>query len=243
LLPLVSMGKPAPSAKELSPNSVQGWLHDEPNGVQIVMIDGQASADIIPSGMMAPFTGAGCGKAMLRGLMRGAASCFNGLLMCCPSLHRQCRRVVGLNVCLVRPESVGSVYIRSSDPLEPPAVDPNFLATEADMRNMTHGVATARALLSTSPLRDFIAADLSLGVKLDSANLKYNTSAYYHPTGTCSMGTCVDSDLRIWGLKGVRVADASVLPVHPRVGPAPACLVIGARCAELLLADSADRHR
>eukprot|EP00931_Biecheleriopsis_adriatica_P078261 TRINITY_DN51719_c0_g1_i1.p1 TRINITY_DN51719_c0_g1~~TRINITY_DN51719_c0_g1_i1.p1 ORF type:complete len:535 (+),score=66.32 TRINITY_DN51719_c0_g1_i1:54-1658(+) len=235
LYPLASLCKLWPSPKELSPNSVQGWIHDEPNGVQLVMIDGQSACDILPFGLVAPFTSPGIGRSCLRGLMRGVSQLLKASIACCPWLRRQLYRIVALNVCLVRPTSVGSVVIRSSNPSLPPAIDPKFLDSKEDKDAMRCGVETARRLLASSPLKEMVAADLSLGEKWEATNLKFTTSSYYHPTGTCRMGECVDSELRVLGLRGLRVADASVLPVHPRVGTAPACLVIGTRCAQLMV--------
>merc|ERR1740121_2096849 len=99
---------------------------------------------------------------------------------------------------------------------------------------MQAGIAQARALLKAEPLKSHIALDLSFGEARDDLFTAFNTSSYYHPTGTCAMGTCVDTNLRVFGVRGLRVADASVLPVHPRVGTMPACMAIGAKCAELL---------
>lgn len=231
--PCISTSRP--STAELSPNSVQGWVHDVDSGIQLVMIDGQAAPDIIPLGMLAPLQRPGLFWSTMLFFTRLVAGFLGFLLVRCACIRRQAYRVVGINVCLVKPTSTGRVFIKSADAAVDPVVDPQFLSTEEDRKNMHAGISRVRALFKCAPMKARIAADLSFGESRDHLYAAYNTSSYWHPTGTCRMGDCVDAELRVFGIEGLRVADASVLPVHPRAGPMPACMVVGARCADLLV--------
>lgn len=234
LLPYPCLGTAKPLPEDLSPNSIQGWIHDEDTGIQFVFVDGKVAPDIAPLGLVAPYRRPGCCSGFLYQIMRCIAWLLGIMLRHCSSLRRQAQRVVAINICLTRPTSTGRVWIKSKDASVPPAVDPQFLSTDEDRRSVRVAISTVRSLFKTAPVCAEISMDLSLGERRDETYARDNNSSYYHPTGTCRMGDVVHSDLRVFGIKGLRVADASVLPVQPRVGPMPACMVIGTRCAELL---------
>jgi choline dehydrogenase len=236
---------------DLSPNSIAGWLHDERDGVQILWVDGRSAAAIMPSALVAPWrrgkrSGSGCSAvvgnlfdSVVLGVMVLVSEVLRLLLYCIPLFRSQFDRVIGLNVALVRPVSSGTVMISSADPSTPPSIDPALLSDEKDLRAMLKGVATARRLVGSPPLASAVGLELLPGLLFggdnDLVHVRANTSTYYHPTGTCAMGTCVDAQtLRLHGVNGLRVADASVLPLHPRGPTAAACMLVGARCASLL---------
>jgi len=126
-----------------------------------------------------------------------------------------------VSVSQLQPESRGRVQIRSADPHAPPAIQYNYLATENDRRMMVEGLKFARRLANTPPLAGYVAAEFQPGAKVqsDAEWLAYCREAgdtVFHPTSTCRMGTdaasVVDERLRVRGVGGLRVIDASVMP-------------------------------
>jgi choline dehydrogenase len=122
---------------------------------------------------------------------------------------------------VLQPASRGRVTLRSADPLEPPLVDPCYLSDERDLRILLDGARLARRLLETEPLARHVREELLPGPQARSdeeltAVLRENAQTLYHPVGTCALGTVVDPELRVRGLSGLRIADASVIPRVPR---------------------------
>lgn len=124
------------------------------------------------------------------------------------------------HACILRPESRGTVRIGSGNPGDAPVIDPRFLDSERDQRNMLAAVKRLRQIMSTRPVSDKIEKDLTTGHVTGDDDLleviKNTTSTIYHPVGTCRMGSdagsVVDTELRVRGVDGLRVADASVMP-------------------------------
>ena len=126
-----------------------------------------------------------------------------------------------LGPCQMRPESRGSIHVRSADPLAPPAIRPNFLSDELDRRTLVAGLKIARAITASAALRDFIVSEDVPGPTCasDDELLDYarrTGATLYHPVGTCKMGedamAVVDEELRVRGIGGLRVVDASIMP-------------------------------
>lgn len=128
-----------------------------------------------------------------------------------------------MSVCQLRPESRGHIRIRSTDPFEPPEMQPNYLATELDRRTAVAGVKAARAIASAPAMQPFIKREVKPGPDAtdDAALLEFcrnNGATIFHPTGTCAMGpdpaagAVVDARLRVHGLRGLRVIDCSAMP-------------------------------
>lgn len=145
-----------------------------------------------------------------------------------------------------RPESKGYVRISAADPLAPPAIQPNFLSHETDRTTLVDAMKLARRLLHTQALAPFFeretlpGPDVSTDAEwLDFARQKGSTG--YHMVGTCKMGpdgdpmAVVDPCLRVRGVEGLRVADASVMPQVPSANTLAACLMIGEKAADLIL--------
>ncbi|HKI65331.1 MAG TPA: GMC oxidoreductase, partial [Burkholderiales bacterium] len=118
-------------------------------------------------------------------------------------------------------ESRGWVRIRSADPQAPPAIQYNYLSTENDRRTMVEGLKFARRLVTTPPLAGYVAGEFQPGEKVQSdeewlAFCREAGDTVFHPTSTCRMGTdaasVVDERLRVRGVGGLRVIDASVMP-------------------------------
>jgi choline dehydrogenase len=128
---------------------------------------------------------------------------------------------IGFGVTLVRPQSRGRVRLASANPFEPPVIDPRYLENERDMSAMVSGVELTQRFLQTKTFSSIIKQDGSFGLgKLTREDiesyLRANISTIYHPTGTCKMGSdataVVDSELRVRGIDGLRVVDASIMP-------------------------------
>ena len=128
-----------------------------------------------------------------------------------------------MHVCQLRPESRGRVGLRSADPLADPTIFANYLATEEDRRAVREGVRIARDVVGQPALAPYRGEELSPGfdVKSDAeidAWIRETGETIYHPVGTCKMGldsdptAVVDGDLNVFGLSGLRVVDASVMP-------------------------------
>jgi len=136
-------------------------------------------------------------------------------------------------------ESRGSVHIRSADPAAPPAIRYNYLATENDRRVLVEGLKLIRRICATPPLRDYVTAEYLPGAKVatDEQWLEYCREmgeTVFHPTSTCSMGAVVDDRLKVKGLHGLRVVDASVMPAVPSGNINAAVVAVAERAADLI---------
>jgi choline dehydrogenase-like flavoprotein len=125
------------------------------------------------------------------------------------------------HVCVLRPKSRGSIRLAGKDPLASPLIDPNFLGERDDMDRMIRGFRLMRELLSQSALAGYGGTESasSAGAKSDLEIEKFirdNGDTIYHPVGSCRMGSgamdVVDAQLRVHGLQGLRVVDASIMP-------------------------------
>jgi choline dehydrogenase len=140
-------------------------------------------------------------------------------------------------------ESRGSVLIRSRDARQPPAIHYNYLATQNDRRVMVDGVKLVRRIVNTPPLREYVTAEEFPGAKLQSddellAFVRESGETVFHPTSTCSMGSVVDERLRIRGIGGLRVIDASVMPAVPSGNINAAVIAVAEKGADLLKQDA-----
>ena len=125
------------------------------------------------------------------------------------------------HVCLLRPASRGSVQLASSDPTAPPLIDPNFLGERDDMARMVFGFKIMRNILGQSALSGHGGRELtaSAGARTDKEIeqfIRSRADTIYHPVGSCRMGNgpfdVVDAQLRVRGVAGLRVVDASIMP-------------------------------
>lgn len=127
---------------------------------------------------------------------------------------------IGCHVCILRPQSRGSVSLASSNPLDAPLIDPNFLGEDKDMQDLLAGVKKARQIMATPPLADKVIKDLCFENANSDADvmevIRNTADTVYHPVGTCRMGSddaaVVDTELRVLGIEGLRVVDASIMP-------------------------------
>jgi choline dehydrogenase len=125
------------------------------------------------------------------------------------------------SVCQLRPESRGSLRIRSADPSAPPEIRINYLATETDRTANVEGLKILRKILHAPALRPFVVEEYDPGAKVVSdedllAHCRRRGSTIYHPTSTCRMGNdplaVVDQRLKVRGIEGLRVVDGSIMP-------------------------------
>ena len=125
------------------------------------------------------------------------------------------------SVCQLRPESRGQIRLKSADPAAPPRIDPGYLSNETDCQTMVEGVRIARRIAGSEPLKSEITEEYMPGPRLsDDAELldwiRDTATTIYHPSGTCKMGqdgdAVVDDRLRLRGIDGLRIADASIMP-------------------------------
>jgi choline dehydrogenase len=150
-----------------------------------------------------------------------------------------------------RPESCGSVHIQSKDPFADPAVNYNFLATENDRRIAVAAVRKAREIAAASPMAELISEEIEPGlhVRSDDEIIDYIRNfgtTTFHPVGTCKMGNdasaVVDAQLRVHGIKALRVADASIMPIIISGNTSVPCMMIGEKCADMVLAEDDAKH-
>ena len=148
----------------------------------------------------------------------------------------------------LRPEGRGSVRLKSADPLAPPAIRFEFLVSEYDRRAILAGMRTCREIARQPALRPYIAEEVLPGPAVQSddellADVRARAIANYHPVGSCRMGTdsqsVVDARLRVHGVGGLRVADASVMPQIIAGNTNAPSIMIGEKCAAMLLEDAA----
>jgi len=128
-----------------------------------------------------------------------------------------------LRAVMLRPESRGEIILSSADPRAPVRIRQNFLATEGDRRTIRDGLKLVRRMAQTPPLKDFVAAETAPGPEVQSdaaldAYVRATAATAHHPLGTCKMGPDSDPmavltpELRVRGVDGLRVVDASVMP-------------------------------
>lgn len=145
---------------------------------------------------------------------------------------------------MVYPQSRGTVRLASTDPFTAPLIDPNYLAEGADLETLIAGIELARESMAHPAIAADVRREVLPGPETaDKASLaafvRANASGVYHPVGTCRMGTdqraVVDSQLRVRGVEGLRVVDASIMPSIVGGNTNAAAMMIGERAAELLL--------
>jgi choline dehydrogenase len=154
-----------------------------------------------------------------------------------------------LHVAVLRPATRGRLELASADPAARPLMHPNFLQDGGDLRKLIYGLKEARRIISMPALAHYSGQELSPGptVSTDAdleAFIRANVATTYHPVGTCKMGpkrdpmAVVDSRLRVHGLTGLRVADASIMPNIIGGNTSAPAMMIGERAANFILEDS-----
>ncbi len=145
---------------------------------------------------------------------------------------------------LVNPESRGEVRLTSNDPLVALEINPNYLAEKADLEVLKKGVELVRKLASTEAFEPLNGGEMVPGISTEDLEdfIRGNCSTLWHPVGTCKMGhdsmSVVDAELRVHGIKGLRVADASIMPTIISGNTVAACFMIGEKASEMILKES-----
>ncbi len=154
--------------------------------------------------------------------------------------------LLGFNPC--KPTSTGSIDIVDADPESAPRIQPNYLATEHDRQLMLKGMHLLRRLSDTAALQPLIQEEVYPGRSAQNdeqlmAFLRANAWTVFHPSCTCRMGRSIDSSvvdhkLRVHGIQGLRIADASIFPTIPTGNTNAPAIMVGERASDLLLADA-----
>ncbi len=150
-----------------------------------------------------------------------------------------------------RPTSRGHLEIRSADPGEAPAIHPNYLSTDIDVQEMLEGSRLMRKLAQAPALARLIDAEIAPGPDVQSdaemiADCRARAGTVFHPVSTCRMGPdagcdVVDSRLRVHGIAGLRVIDASVFPTVTSGNTNAPTIMVAEKGADMILADSMGR--
>jgi len=151
------------------------------------------------------------------------------------------------SVCQLRPESRGHIELKSPDPYAYPAIHPNYLATLTDRQAAIDGIRMTRRLCATQAMTPFVESEMLPGPHLQSdaellAAAREISQTIYHPVGTCKMGSdaqsVVDERLRVLGVQGLRVVDASVMPTITSGNTNAPTIMIAEKASDLILADA-----
>src|SRR5712671_2688889 len=147
----------------------------------------------------------------------------------------------------LRPEGRGTVRIKSPDPLAPPAIQFNFLATDYDFQALIYGTRLSRKIAAQPALKPFVVEEVLPGPAVQTDDdiieeIRVRGVSNLHPVGTCRMGretdAVVDPRLKVYGVEGLRVADASIMPQVPGGNTNAPSIMIGEKCAAMVLQDA-----
>ena len=152
-----------------------------------------------------------------------------------------------MSICNLRPQSRGEVTINSKNPEDLPKIIPNYLSTESDQKIAIDSIKVARKIANASPLKQHILDEFVPGGSLVSDEdlleaAKNNSQSIYHPVGTCKMGndkdSVVDDQLKVYGVKGLRVVDASIMPELVSGNTNAPTMMIAEKAAAMILSDN-----
>ncbi|WP_245939938.1 GMC family oxidoreductase [Stenomitos frigidus] len=146
---------------------------------------------------------------------------------------------------LINPQSRGTVTLRSANAAAPPVIQVNYLQQETDLQVLVEGIKTARRLVHAVTFTDLLGEELAPGAAVTSddaiaAYIRQTANTYWHPVGTCKMGNdalaVVDAQLRVHGVEGLRVVDASIMPTITSGNTNAPTIMIGEKAATLMKA-------
>ena len=156
---------------------------------------------------------------------------------------------VSVHSCYLRPESRGTVKLASTDPSAAPLIDPNYLSHPKDVEYMIAGAERTRAIMAETPMADYITEDYPAPyIEKDGmlGFIRNRSDTIYHPVGTCRMGpdaqSVVDLDLKVRGVKGLRVIDASIMPTLISANTNAPTIMIAEKLADIIKAEFASNQ-
>lgn len=172
-----------------------------------------------------------------------------------PFVRQQAKRYDGhgffANIYQMRPESTGQISVRSSNPLESPVIKPNYLSSPRDLSVLRQGVKILREVFAQKAFDAFRGPELAPGPDVTTDEqierwIRTTADTVFHPVGSCKMGVdplaVVDQELRVYGVSGLRVADASIMPTMPSSNTHAPTVMIGEKAAEFILADKVSNN-
>jgi choline dehydrogenase len=148
----------------------------------------------------------------------------------------------------MRPESKGHIHITSADPRRPPAINFNFLSAPPDAELTVTAIRIARAIMTAPAMAPLRVTEMAPGAERTTDDeiidwVKNSAETTYHPVGTCKMGSdpmaVVDAQLRVHGIAGLRVADASIMPTLTSGNTNAPSIMIGEKAADMVLRQAA----
>ena len=158
--------------------------------------------------------------------------------------------LLGISNC--SPRSRGSVHLRSSDPSSPPIIKPNYLSNESAVKDLLEGVKILRKLVKTESCRTVMGEEFRPGPQCQTdeqmiQHIKDTVWTVFHPSSTCRMGpdpksNVVDSNLKVYGIEGLRVADASIFPSLVCGNINAATIMVGEKASDLILKDQKGKN-
>ncbi|MCV3739252.1 GMC family oxidoreductase N-terminal domain-containing protein [Rhizobium sp. TRM96647] len=153
--------------------------------------------------------------------------------------------MLGISNC--HPKSRGTIELSSADPFAPPVIRPNYLSDESDLDELVDGARILRRIAAMDPIATLIKREIVPGPATDSdadmaADIRTRSGSVFHACGTCSMGpetsnSVVDPRLRVHGIEGLRVVDASIFPLIPSGNINAPSIMVGERGADFILED------
>jgi len=164
-----------------------------------------------------------------------------------PFIGPQQEHRITADAVVLHPESRGCVTLRSANPADKPRISLNVLATDADLATAVRGVRIARRIYATPPQSALIERETAPGAEVQSeadlhAYIRAKAGVTQHPVGTCAMGAgptaVIDAQLRVHGVSGLRVIDASVMPTVPGGNTNAAVIMIAEKAADMILGRS-----
>lgn len=148
---------------------------------------------------------------------------------------------IWLAPCVLQPKARGSVRLAGADPTKKPVIRCNYWHDEDDLITMRNGIRLTMQLARQGELSAFCSAPLQVPASEDDSTLDEfiarHTMTFYHASGTAAMGSVVDSQLRVLGVDGLRVVDASVFPQVPRGNPNAAVIAVAEHASRVVLGE------
>jgi choline dehydrogenase len=157
---------------------------------------------------------------------------------------------VTVHACCLRPQSRGEIRLASTDPLQPPVMDPNYLAADYDLKVLIAGLRQGRDILAAQAFRPWLGEERLPGPAVQSNAeledfIRATAETEYHPVGTCKMGSdpmaVVDEKLRVRGIERLRVIDASIMPAIVSGNTNAPVIMIAEKAAEMMLAAAGEK--